>query len=191
MPNDDNQSDAFAGENDIGSSDGGDNAADLNNLTLEDINSSTGRNYKDKKTALEALKNTYSKVGKSGQLEKEIETLKKTVLDSSSNEDRIKQIETELFYSNNPQYKLYKDTIAAMGGNPAEVVEKEAFKKIFTDLSEFEKTKNAKSVLESNPRIGQAKTRIDEAKDLSVKGKQAEAGALATAAVLDAYQIST
>lgn len=188
MPNDNNQSDAFAGENEFGSPDGGDNVADSkNNLSLEEINKITGRNYKDKDTALKALQSTYKMVGEAGQVKKENETLKTAVEATAANTEQLKQIRTDLFYSNNPQYKPYRETIATMGGNPEEVIEKEAFKKIFTDLSEFEKTKNAKSVLESNPRIGQAKTRIDEAKDLSMRGKQAEAAAAATDAVLQAY----
>lgn len=188
MTDQNNQSDAFAGENEFGSSDGGDNVADSkSNLSLEEINKITGRNYKDKDTALKALQNTYKMVGEAGQIKKENETLKTAVEATAANTEQLKQIQTDLFYSNNPQYKPYRDTIEAMGGVPAEVVEKEAFKKIFTDLSEFEKTKSAKSVLESNPRIGQAKTRIDEAKDLSMRGKQSDANAAATDAVLQAY----
>lgn len=188
MDDQNNQSDSFAGENEFDSSDGKDNVADSNNnLSLEEINKITGRNYKDKETALKALGNTYKMVGETGQIKKENETLKKAVEGTAANTEQLKQIQTDLFYSNNPQYKPYRDTIAAMGGNPAEVVEKEAFKKIFSDLSEFEKTKSKKSVLESNPRIGQAKTRIDEAKDLSMRGKQAEANSAASAAVLEAY----
>lgn len=187
MNNQDNQSDSFADENEFGSPDGSGNVAD-SKLSLEDINTLLGRKYPDIETARKGLKSTYSMVGKVGQLEKDLETLKKSGESNSANTEKIKQIETELFYSNNPQYKPYKDTISAMGGNPAEVVEKEAFKKLFTDLSEFEKTKNAKSVLESNPRIGQAKTRIEEAKDLNIRGKYADANAAATNAVLEAYE---
>lgn len=189
MSDQDNQSDSFSGEDEFDSSADNENVADSNKLSLEEINNLTGRKYKDIEAARKALKTTYSMVGKVGQLERDLETLKKNGENQSSSADRIKQIETELFYSNNPQYKPYKDTIQAMGGNPAEVVEKETFKKIFADLSEFEKSKSAKSVLESNPRIGQAKTKLEGAREKEMKGDHVGANSDAVAAVLEAYEI--
>lgn len=143
-------------------------------MTLEEINALTGRSYKDLATAREAIKSTYSKVGQAPKADPAMET-------------RLNQLELDNFYLKNPQYISYKDTIAAMGPNPSRVVETEAFQKIFTDLSAFEESKKKKSVLESNPRIGQAKTKIDEARDLSMKGRQSDAAGAAVAAVLEAY----
>lgn len=190
MDNQDSPLDALAGGNEFVSSDGNGSVADSSeSLTLAEINSLVGRNYKDKATALKSLKETYSAVGKVGKLEPQIEKLKTQLADKDSALGEIKQIKEQLFYTQNPQYAPYKETISAMGGNPAEVVEKDAFKKIFADLSEYEKTKNAKSVLVSNPRIGQAKTKLDEAKELHSKGQWSSAAQAATTAVLEAYDI--
>jgi len=191
MNDQDSPLDAFTGENDIVSSDSNGSVADSSeSLTLTELNAMVGRNYKDKATALKSLKETYSTVTKAGQLEQKVEKLKAQLTDKDSALGEIKQIKEQLFYTQNPQYAPYKETISAMGSNPSEVVEKDAFKKIFVDLSEYEKTKSAKSVLVSNPRIGQAKTKLDEAKDLSNKGKYVDAASAATSAVLEAYDIS-
>lgn len=185
MADQNNPADAFAGARDIGASDGDANAADSNNnLTLVELNTLLGKDFKDKDSALKSLKDTQTYAATTATEKANLEARLKN---SSTDSERLKKIETDLFYTNNPEYKPYRDTLEAMGGNPEETVQKDAFKRIFADLSEFEKDKQKKSVLVSNPRIGQAKTRMDEAKDLSARGRQAEAGALATAAVLDAY----
>lgn len=190
MDNENNLLDSFASGFDIESVDGNGNVGNSSEtLTLDEINTLTGRNYKDKETALKALKETYSMVGKVGKIEKEKEELNKKLMDTNIIGDELKQIKDELFYTKNPQYAQYRDTISAMGVNPAEVVEKDSFKKIFTDLSEYEKTKSAKSVLESNPRIGQAKTKLDEAKEMVTKGQYAQSKETAVTAVLEAYEV--
>lgn len=182
--------DTFTGENEFVSSDSARSVADSSDsLTLAELNTLVGRDYKDKATALKSLKETYSTVSKIGKLEPQVEKLKVQLSEKDSALGEIKQIKEQLFYSENPQYKPYKETISAMGGNPSEIVEKDAFKKIFTDLSAYEKTKNAQSVLVSNPRIGQAKTRLDEAKEMSLKGQYTNAAATATDAVLQAYDM--
>lgn len=190
MDNQNSPLDTLVGDDEFASSNGNGSVADSSdNLSLSELNSLIGRDYKDKQTALKSLKETYSMVGKAGKLEPKIEKLTRQLEEKDSALGEIKQIKEQLFYSENPQYKPYKDTISAMGGNPNEVVEKESFKKIFTDLSAYEKTKNAKSVLESNPRIGQAKTRLDEARELGQKGQHSNARQMATDAVLQAYDI--
>lgn len=189
MENENNPLDTLARDFEFESGDGaGDVGNSSETLTLSEINALTGRNYKDKDTALKAVKETYSMVGKAGKIEKEYKLMSEQLQEKESALGEIKQIKEQLFYSENPQYKPYKETISAMGGNPSEVVEKEAFKKIFADLSEFEKTKNAKSVLESNPRIGQARTKLDEARDMANKGQYSSANEAAVSAVLAAYE---
>ncbi len=177
-----NPAEPFAGGDGSDPSDGNANVADSNNLSLKELNALLGKDFKDKTTALNSLKETQNYAAQNAT---KVADLTKKLETSSTDSQRIAQIETELFYSNNPQYKPYRETISAMGTNPAEIVQKDAFKKIFTDLSEFEKTKSAKSVLESNPRIGQAKTKRDESRDLEARGKHSEAVSAAVGAVLD------
>lgn len=159
------------------------------NLSLKELNEFLGKDFKDKDTALKSLKDTFAYVGKAGQLEPKVKELEEKLQSKDSASSDIKMLKDELFYSNNPQYKPYRETITAMGDNPAEVVDKDAFKKIFSDLSEYEKTKNQKSVLVSNPRIGQAKTKVTEARELENKGQHATAKATAVSAVLEAYDL--
>lgn len=187
MEDKNNPLDSLASEFEFDSVDGDKNVGNSSTVSLEELNTLTGRDYKDKETALKSLKETYSMVGKAGKIAKDNKLMEEKLQNNDSALSEIKLIKEELFYSQNPEFKPYRDTIAAMGTNPADVVEKESFKKIFTDLTEYEKTKNAKSVLESNPRIGQAKTKIDEARDMVSRGQYAESKATAVDAVLQAY----
>lgn len=189
MDDQNNPLDPLAEGNEFVPADGVGNVADSNTvLSLEDINSLTGRKYPDLATARTALKETYSKVGKMGKVEKDlIKTMDELKIKDEALSE-IKGIKDELFYSKHPQYEQYRSVIAKMGNTPSEVVSTEEFKKIFTDLTEFEKTKNAKSVLVTNPRIGQAKTKIDEANEQVKSGQYATAKDTAIAAVLEAYE---
>ena len=190
MDDQNNPLDALASAYEFDAVDGAKNAADSSEtLTLSEINTLIGRDYKDKDTAFKALKNTYNMVSKVGELEKENKNLMEKLTEPTSAADEIKQIKEQLFYSENPEYKPYKDIIKDMGVNPADAVAKESFKAIFTNLSEFEKTKNAKSVLETNPRIGQAVSKLDQAKDLSTKGQYSSANESAVSAVMDLYDM--
>lgn len=158
-------------------------------LTLQEINDALGKNFKDKTTALKAFKDTFSYVGKAGQVEKELTDARKKLDEKDSALSEIKGIKEELFYSKNSQYEPYRTIISKMGTNPAEVVQSEDFKKIFDGLTELDKTKSAKSVLVSNPRIGQAKTKLDEARELEKVGQYTSSRATAVDAVLEAYEI--
>lgn len=192
MDNHNNHQDPFAGDIDIESSDRTGNvtekAAPL--LTLEEINNLTGRNYKDIETARKGLTDTYKFIGKAGKIEAE----KKQLQERVEEQDKIlstelSQLKQTLFYTQNPQYSPYKDIISSMGSDASKVVESEAFKKVFESLSAAEQAKKSKSVLETNPRIGEAKTKIDEAKTLVKNGRYSEASEAAVQAVIESMNL--
>lgn len=192
MDNQGNHQDPFAGGIDIESSDrtgnANEQAAPL--LTLEEINKLTGRNYKDVDTARKGLTDTFKYVGKAGKIESENKELKELV----EQKDKVlgselSQMREALFYTQNPQYESHKDIISSMGSDPRKVVESEAFKKVFEAVSAAEQAKKSKSVLETNPRIGEAKTKIDEAKTLVKNGRYSEASEAAVQAVIESMNL--
>jgi len=192
MDNQNNHQDPFAGGIDIESSDRTGNVTDKANslLTLEEINNLTGRNYKDVETARKGLTETYKFVGKAGKYESEVKKLQEIVEEKDKLlGSELTQVKETLFYTQNPEYAPYKDIIASMGKDAAKVVESETFKKVFEAVSQADKAKKSKSVLETNPRIGEAKTKIDEAKALVDKGRHSDARDIAVQAVLETMNL--
>ena len=131
------------------------NAAVAPALTLAELNSTLGKEFKDVPTALKALKDTQSYVGKKidavapapdNTLKLEVDSLKEQV-----------------FYASHPEYKGHEDIIKAMGSNPADVVEMPAFKNVFEKVKVADEVTNNKSVLSSNSRISQVQTVVDQA----------------------------
>ena len=176
-------------------------AKDSDALTLDQINEATGRNYKDIDTALKSLKDTRVEATKAGEYKKALDAL--ATGESSELAEQVKALREDNFYSKNPQYEGVRDLINQMGGDPQEVVQTDAFKSAFEKISGYEKTQSTKSVLETNPRIGQVKSKmtdareaIEQSRDALAKGDVAGSVAAHEAAantaidsVIDAYDI--
>lgn len=159
-------------------------------VSLKEINEYLGKNYKDKESALKSLKDTFSFVGK--KVEKVAEVESPAGRPSSNNDDfarQIKEMKEQLFYSENPEYKSYKGIIGKMGENPADVVGMPEFKDVFSKASSFDKTQKQKTVLESNPRIGVVRNKLSEAQQAAGSRDYNSASSLATAAVMEAYEM--
>lgn len=99
-----------------------------------------------------------------------------------------RQLEEATFYSNNPQYANYKDIIASMGKDPAQVVQSETFKKVYDKTSAYDKLQESKSVLQSNPRLGVIGDKITEAKKAASEGNVSHAIDSAVDAVIDTFK---
>lgn len=131
-----------------------------NDMTLTELNTLLGKDFKDKATALKSVKDTYSYVGKRKEdIIKEV---------GGSNEDtakEIKEIKENLFFKDNPQFQPYRNVMARMGSNPAEVAELPEFKDIFTKASGYDNDQKLKSVLQSNPRLAQTKDNLTKARE--------------------------
>ena len=111
---------------------------------------------------------------------------------SSRNDDfarQIKEMKEQLFYSENPDYKPYKGLISKMGENPADVIGMQEFKDVFDKANSFDKTQKQKTVLESNPRIGVVRNKLTEAQQAAGGRDYVSASKLATAAVMEAYDM--
>lgn len=116
-----------------------------NSLSLEEINSITGMNYKDKETALKSIKDMKSQAGKAADLEGKIKQAQADPQTSdeqvqalreqlNSLTEKLNQSETEAFFNSNEEYKsnraLIEKLAKADGVSPREVVESDVYKSV-------------------------------------------------------------
>ena len=197
-----NPSEPFLGvdENDVDTASGTEN--DSQPSFKDVLKEATGRDYPDDETALKSVTETYKYVGSLGQkvktLEEQIESQAPIEAPASTETpELVQQVETltrELaetrFYNENPQYnnEVAKELITAMGGNPV-VVESDAFQKAYSAIQATAEVEKSKSVLVSNPRLGQATDKISQARESLAEGNQEAAANAAVSAVLSAYEI--
>jgi len=196
----------LAGEQDVDSSDG--KGADSEAVSVKDVlNKYLGKDFKDDETALKAVKDTFSHVGKVGKYQPLISELEDKF---GGEEGALKAIEsvqdpeksglvtkekfdTELFYRDKPEYQPYRKVIDSMakseGNTPGEVVETEEFKSIFEKVKAHDKAEESKSVLMSNPKIGLATDKISDAKKDLSEGKKESAEKKAVNAVINAFEL--
>lgn len=130
-------------------------AAVSETLSLAELNSTLGKDFKDKGTALKALRDTQSYVGKKLDA---VAPAPNTALESEVN-----KLKEEVFYASHPELKGHEDIIKAMGSNPAEVVGTEVFKKYLEKANVADEVAQTKSVVSSNNRISQVKSIVEEA----------------------------
>lgn len=124
-------------------------------LTLAELNSTLGKAFKDVPTALKALQETQSWVGKKIDAAAPApDNTLKTEIDS---------LKTEVFYASHPELKGHESMLKALGSNPAEAYETEAFKNYLEKAQVADSVTNSKSVVSSNARLSQVKTVMDEA----------------------------
>lgn len=166
----------------------GENASDL---SLSELNSVLGKQFPSKDAALKAVKDTFGYVGKVGQLEKQVSELRGKLETTKAPEFEAKLSELERtvkvdkFYSQHPEYKDYDKLISSMGSDPAQVVESEVFKSAFQKLQAADAIEKSRSVLHSNPRLGQVSDKIQQAQNSLSEGNRSEAAKLAVEAVVD------
>jgi len=205
MDNEINPSEAVSGaDNDVGAAEGQVNDSQVveqaisqadDSLSLEEINQTLGRNYADKATALKALQETASYVGKLGQ---EVSELKKKATTPQTSEDVMAQVaamQNDLkqtkFYAENPDYNNpeAKELIAKFGTDPSEVIQDPVFQKAYGAVKTTAEIEKSKSVLHSNPRLGQVSDKISQAREALQQGNEHAASANATAAVIEAFEL--
>lgn len=133
-------------------------AAVDNTLSLAELNQHLGKDFKDKSTALKALADTQSYVGK----KLEAANPAPAPADDSLKAE-VQSLKEEAFYLANPQYKDMRDIIKTMGNNPSEVVELAAFKSVFEKVKVADEVTSKKSVVSSNARLGTTSNYTDEA----------------------------
>jgi len=151
---------------------------------LGKLNDELGTNYATHDDAIKGLKNLKSFVGA-----KEDKVAEK-VIDEGKFITK-NQYEQDMFYSRREDLAPYKDIINArakeLGVSPANAVENDdPLKNTLEKLRGFDDTEKAKSVLMSNPRLGQVTDKLDVAREASSKGDYVTAEKNAVAAVMDA-----
>ncbi len=151
-------------------------------LSLDELNSFLGKNYKDKDSALKSLKDTFSYVGKKS------EDLTPKI-DPNQFISR-EQYERDMFYSQNPELakpeikKLIDAMAKADGVSPKDVVESDTFKAVFSKVKGYDESQSLKTVLESNPRLASTRDSFSQAQEAMKTGNKAVAEELITKAVL-------
>lgn len=157
-------------------------------VNLKDvINAATNRSYATDQEALEAVKNTYKMVGAKPE-----PAIPQDVLEKLSKIDSLEStLKQNSFYSEHPEYNIpeVKGLITAMGQDPESVVKQDSFQTAFKAIQTAHEMEKTKSVLNSNPRLGQVSDKMTEAREQSAAGNTALAAQTATKAVLEAYEI--
>lgn len=142
---------------------------DADSLSLQELNEHLGKEFPNRETALKALKDTFSYVGK------KVETTSPQL--DPSNMVTKEEFETAMFYKDNPAHAENRDLLDALaakhGVSHSEAVELDAYKNVFEKVQGYEKSQSAKSVLESNPRLSAVRDSVSSSKENMNKSFQA------------------
>jgi hypothetical protein len=174
-----------------------------------------GKQVPTDEAALKAVKDTFSYVGKTGkflpfldQLQSKLggeQQVLKFMEDIVQNPDpqtsqpdpeltsKVESLERAVkdsnFYAQHPEYNTpdVKALISKLGSDPEAVIADEVFKGAYEAMKAQREFQESKSVLHTNPRIGQVTDKLSQAAQLK-DTDPAQARTLATQAVLDAYE---
>lgn len=120
-------------------------------LTLDEINSLLGKQYKDKDTALKSLKDMSSQAGKVADLLGRTEPKQE-----GDKDDRYRELEMEVFYARNPEHEANKNILEAFATQHKvsikEAVELPEYKELSDKLKGAEEAKERRTVVDSNRR---------------------------------------
>ena len=147
-------------------------------MTLEELNSTLGKDFKDIPTALKSLKELNSFVGKK---------VEPSVPDSILNE--LKELKENQFYGQHPELKEHRALLAKLDKNPEVAFATPEFQAIFTKAKGFDESQKLKTVLESNPRIASSRDNLTKAKESMNAGDKNSAEEFALKAVKDTFEL--
>jgi hypothetical protein len=189
----------LTGGNITGSDATNDGTAAQSGVSIKDVLGQTlGKQFTSDEAALKAVKDTFSYVGKkidsqhAGQAAATFENNGADNVDTSKFISK-EQYEQDMFYSKNPQLEEYKDILkglaTANGVSVSEAANLDSFKKMFEKTSAYDSSQKAKSVLETNPRLGHVTDKLSKAREFAAQGNSVAATDNAVAAVIDAYNM--
>lgn len=162
-------------------------------MTLAEINQHLGKQFTNKESALKALSDTFSYVGKKkDDIAAEIRTQISQDTRADSIAKELEEMRKERFFDKNPSYAepSVRKLIDSIGGNPSDVVNTPEFKSIFEKIEGYDKTQKLRTVLESNPRLSSSKDNLTKAAEAKRSGApSADVEQLAVNAILDAYEM--
>jgi hypothetical protein len=149
-------------------------------LTLDELNTHLGKNFKDKDAALKSFKDTFSFVGSAGQEKAPQATPQQGPGEQESYDALVSaRLEKEFFYRDNPEYSEHREFIenlaSGSGKKPQEVVESDSFKLFFEKATGYDEVQKSKSVIQSNPRLAASSDKIKEASEQAQSGDRAGA----------------
>lgn len=159
-------------------------------LTLEELNTHLGKNFKDKDAALKSFKDTFNFVGKAGQEKAPQATPQPGQMSQESYDALVKaELSKEFFYRDHPEYAEHREFIenlaSGSGKKPQEVVESDSFKSLFEKAKGYDEVQKSKSVIQSNPRLAASSDKIKEAKEIAQAGDRITASKQYAAALVD------
>jgi len=109
--------------------------------------------------------------------------------DKFATKEQLVKLQADIFYQNNPQVAPYRQAIdefaVATGKSPAEVVALDAFKSLIENAKGFDEVQKAKSVLQTNPRLGVASDNLMKAQESAKAGDISGAQTHAMDAVME------
>lgn len=172
-------------------------------LDLSELNQLLGKNFPTKEAAMKSIKDTFSYTGQVGQLRAQLQALQSgqqpqaTAGQDSELTSTVKALQTELeeqrFVTERPELKDYLPTLRELrnstGKTLNELLNNEALRPLFEKSLAQDAVQKKRSVLESNPRLGQLRNKTQEAKDALKEGNHNLARETAVSAVLDAYDL--
>lgn len=157
----------------------------------------TGKEFPTNEAAIKSLQDTYKWGTELSQKVKTLETenaqlkadgaatpdLAKTVADLS------RTVLEGAFYQQHPEFNTpaIKALITDMGGNPTDVIQKDSFKAAAAALQTTSEMDASKSILHTNPRLGQVQDTMTKAQEAQKAGNSEAAADAATQAVMDAF----
>lgn len=102
------------------------------------------------------------------------------------------QVEESEFFAERPDLKEHKDLLRELRGSTgkrlSEVAELPSVKSLLEKARAADEMERSKSVLQSNPRLGQVRDKLAEAREAAKSGNDAVAKSAAVSAVLDAFE---
>lgn len=102
------------------------------------------------------------------------------------------EYDREMYFGKNPDLEPYKGLIGdlqkATGKTIPEIIEMDSFKNVYSKAKAHDESEKNKSVLMSNPRLGQVQDKLTQAREAVKSGDMNTARANAVGAVLDAYE---
>ena len=142
-------------------------------LSLEDLNKTLGKDFKDEATALKALKETQDFVGDKGQklteAEAKLAEAEKASEQSKTQAERLEALEKNdklnQFYKENPEMdNPSTKRLLEKFGDPYEAIKNEDFKSINDPILAHNKSEQGRSIIHKSSRLGQVTNKVDESK---------------------------
>ena len=107
-----------------------------------------------------------------------------------TSDERIDALQSQLtqaeFYREHPELKEYKDIL---GSDPSVTIQHPKVKELLDKAIAHDQLENSKSVLQSNPRLGQVQDSMKQAREAASVGDTNTARESAVSAVLSAYDM--